>query len=477
MTQEQPSMMSFKEFQRLRYPIGYVFEYVPTEGCPVDLTTPEKVSKYFGFGVWRLLSKGFARNIDDATYAGAISSDETLLYEDDTPIMVSYINYSVIDSSGTFYIMPHGIPFNAENDNEGHSVKYSPAFLPTDLNYRFVIDSEGMIYRYPLKVTVFPDDLDDYRLVYPMDDREGMYTVIMPNGIVYRYPNSIEFDPENPLESFKIDDLSGDQKTVTKYKVRNSDSQDLIDVSNERIKNDVKRHTLLIDFDRDSVYEIEAVYDYSTGIYVIDVLSHDGEVYYDVGGLLVTKLPYPVYNDATVNWSTYVGYFLVPNTGKHSDHGDKVITAYYSVKELKAGETIDTASYVGTSSGVNTHRTMYVEYWHLDLSELWPAVTKLNEDISALFKKLSQAEELADDIASSELGAKLSLNVTIEGVPEALSDLSDLVVSLETGKEDKIALLSTVLAVSSNAVKSSGIMQHINFHTVHTFVYRWVRIA
>lgn len=473
MKQEKPFKLTFKEFQRLRYPIGYIFEYVPTDGSPVDLTTPEKVGKYFGFGIWRLLSKGLVKGVD-----GDAPQDK-ILHEGDPsiPMMVPSLKYTVIDSNGTVHFMPNETLYLPERDKNESVMTFFPVFLPTSLSYRFVMDKEGMIYRYPLKSTVFPDNLDDYRLIYSMDDRYGLYTVITPEGGVYRYPNDTEYDPGNIIEDFKIDDLTLDKKPI-KYRVRNRDSESLIDVSTLYTINDMSTHTLKIDSDRDSVVDLDAVYDYSSGIYVIDTISHSN--YYDVGGVLVDELPYPVYGDPEIDWLSYEGKFLVVNRGARSSHPDVEVTEYYTVKTT--GETQGSSGTGGSGQGnenqiVNTHKTIHVQFYEIDLTELWPATTQLNSKVSRLFELLGEAEVLANGVSSSQAGTATSLNIDLSGLPDAINRIMSRIETIQNEKQDKLKFDKVPVSDSANPVESKGIVQHIDEYIPVTYVYRWVRIA
>lgn len=65
---------------RAELPIGYIFEFDPTglDGAP-DLTTPEKVASYFGYGVWERYGDGRVTvGVVDGKYAaGATGGKET----------------------------------------------------------------------------------------------------------------------------------------------------------------------------------------------------------------------------------------------------------------------------------------------------------------------------------------------------------------------------------------------------------------
>lgn len=43
---------------RFAMPVGYIFEWSPVSGQSVDLSTPEKVAQYFGYGTWAEFAPG-----------------------------------------------------------------------------------------------------------------------------------------------------------------------------------------------------------------------------------------------------------------------------------------------------------------------------------------------------------------------------------------------------------------------------------
>lgn len=43
---------------RFAMPVGYIFEWSPVSGQNVDLSTPEKVAQYFGYGTWAEFAPG-----------------------------------------------------------------------------------------------------------------------------------------------------------------------------------------------------------------------------------------------------------------------------------------------------------------------------------------------------------------------------------------------------------------------------------
>lgn len=68
------------QIEKTRHPVGYIFEFDPAglDGAP-DLTTPEKVAEYFGYGVWARYGDGRVTvGVVDGKYAtGATGGEAT----------------------------------------------------------------------------------------------------------------------------------------------------------------------------------------------------------------------------------------------------------------------------------------------------------------------------------------------------------------------------------------------------------------
>lgn len=66
------------QIEKTRHPVGYIFEFDPTglDGAP-DLTTPEKVASYFGYGVWARYGDGRVTvGVVDGKYAAGATGGE-----------------------------------------------------------------------------------------------------------------------------------------------------------------------------------------------------------------------------------------------------------------------------------------------------------------------------------------------------------------------------------------------------------------
>lgn len=64
--------------QRFQMPIGYVFEWASVPGQSVDLSTPEKVAQYFGYGTWAAFGEGqFLLGVGGGYSAGETGGEAT----------------------------------------------------------------------------------------------------------------------------------------------------------------------------------------------------------------------------------------------------------------------------------------------------------------------------------------------------------------------------------------------------------------
>ena len=60
---------------RYQFPIGYIFDWLPMEGQQTDLTTPEKVAEYFGYGTWQEISGRFTFGRAEGYEAGSTGGE------------------------------------------------------------------------------------------------------------------------------------------------------------------------------------------------------------------------------------------------------------------------------------------------------------------------------------------------------------------------------------------------------------------
>lgn len=59
-------------------PVGTIIEWCPVEGSGVDLSTPEKVRAYYGFGTWEAYGVGrFLLSVDDSAMVGTEGGEAT----------------------------------------------------------------------------------------------------------------------------------------------------------------------------------------------------------------------------------------------------------------------------------------------------------------------------------------------------------------------------------------------------------------
>lgn len=61
---------------RFQMPIGFIFQWLAVDGQSVDLTTPEKVADYFGYGTWRAIAQGQFLIGQSSTYAAGSTGGE-----------------------------------------------------------------------------------------------------------------------------------------------------------------------------------------------------------------------------------------------------------------------------------------------------------------------------------------------------------------------------------------------------------------
>lgn len=90
------------QIEKTRHPVGYIFEWDDTglDGAP-DLTTPEKVAAYFGYGVWARYGDGRVTvGVVDGKYAaGATGGEESVILKTSempkhSHAVTAYINFS-----------------------------------------------------------------------------------------------------------------------------------------------------------------------------------------------------------------------------------------------------------------------------------------------------------------------------------------------------------------------------------------------
>ena len=61
---------------RFEMPIGFIFQWLAVDGQSVNLTTPEKVTAYFGYGTWRAIAQGQFLIGQSSTYAAGSTGGE-----------------------------------------------------------------------------------------------------------------------------------------------------------------------------------------------------------------------------------------------------------------------------------------------------------------------------------------------------------------------------------------------------------------
>lgn len=62
--------------QRFQMPVGFYFDWAPVERNPTDLSTPEKVAAYFGYGTWKEISGVFMLSRSSSHAVGSTGGEE-----------------------------------------------------------------------------------------------------------------------------------------------------------------------------------------------------------------------------------------------------------------------------------------------------------------------------------------------------------------------------------------------------------------
>lgn len=132
--------------QRFQMPVGYIFEWAPVPGQSVDLSTPEKVAQYFGYGTWAEYAPGkVLAGVNDSHSIGTSVGAET------HAITKAEMPAHEHDIHGWAYSVPTGSPTGqyavtepyTVNDNYGGTTKTSGGgqamslMQPTQYVYRW----------------------------------------------------------------------------------------------------------------------------------------------------------------------------------------------------------------------------------------------------------------------------------------------------------------------------------------------------
>nr|WP_317399323.1 hypothetical protein [uncultured Gemmiger sp.] len=60
---------------RFQMPVGYIFDWAPVKGQNTDLSTPEKVAQYFGYGTWQEITGRFTFAHDASHEVGSTGGE------------------------------------------------------------------------------------------------------------------------------------------------------------------------------------------------------------------------------------------------------------------------------------------------------------------------------------------------------------------------------------------------------------------
>lgn len=121
-------------------PVGYIFDWAPVEGNDLDLSTPEKVANYFGYGVWKELNGIFTFGRKDGYEIGSTGGEEKHSLTSNENGRHSHIMTNKggnVSSGGSFYGLSNYNNGNAPSTNllgtlesgEGEPHNNMPPFL------------------------------------------------------------------------------------------------------------------------------------------------------------------------------------------------------------------------------------------------------------------------------------------------------------------------------------------------------------
>lgn len=103
--------------QRFQMPIGYVFEWASVPGQSVDLSTPEKVAQYFGYGKWAAFGAGQFLLGNGGGYQAGNTGGEAkhTLTKSELPNEHLSIKLAISGASGAEYAAVQGFSYVGSN--------------------------------------------------------------------------------------------------------------------------------------------------------------------------------------------------------------------------------------------------------------------------------------------------------------------------------------------------------------------------
>ena len=273
MIQENEWYITPKAMLEQMFPIGYIFSWTYIDGSDVHLDTPERVHDYFGFGEWELYQPGVYEKCISAADSQYVDNSSVFYDGVNAPQIVEKTKYTVIDESARVYFISCADAFTEYLDKT--KITDFPKYLPsTSTRYMFVVDEEGALYRYDNDETIDPYGVSIRHLIYPSRPIQGYYTVITPDGSMYKFPKSVHYDSRKKWDNYFIGMIDELPFTNSKYFIKYKESGDIVDLSNVKYKYNKTRKIITMDLDNNGEYDTEASYDSETGWYLIDDIQH-----------------------------------------------------------------------------------------------------------------------------------------------------------------------------------------------------------
>lgn len=119
---------------RFEMPVGYIFHWLPVDGQNVDLTTPQKVAAYFGYGTWQNIAQGqFLLGQSSSHPAGTTGGEEThILTEEELPQITGSFDaknagnaWGILGSGTGAFSASEPIATSTNGDKTGDTPRYS----------------------------------------------------------------------------------------------------------------------------------------------------------------------------------------------------------------------------------------------------------------------------------------------------------------------------------------------------------------
>ena len=92
------------------HPVGYIFDWAPVEGNHTDLSTPQKVAEYFGYGRWKEITGVFMLSRSSNHDVGSTGGKETVALT--TPQIAEH-THELLCRAGTGYTVSNALSSSA----------------------------------------------------------------------------------------------------------------------------------------------------------------------------------------------------------------------------------------------------------------------------------------------------------------------------------------------------------------------------